>query len=301
MSDLYGTSGAIALGNMRTQMVRDMNNNIKEHNEKVQTTIQGLQGQASSQFLTKEIRDQAVNLWTGKDIPGKVGEFNKYFADRAAAKAAKANPVESTQENLGQSNDAPTTEDAMTPEQTTGATDAPAGEPVSEGASQGETVSEVAEGAEADVGEGLENALKGSGEEAAETFGKKASGLLGKAGVLGSAALGGYDLYEDIKSGKIQGNNDWEKASNILQIGGSLADIAGTFFPPAKLIGGVLDIASGVTDSVGEKVEEDKTSDDLKQEQTEETETDVTGASLEQKDPRLTATAGLTAVTGRVQ
>ena len=298
MSDLYGTSGAIALGNMRTQMVRDMNNNIKEHNEKVQTTIQGLQGQASSQFLTKEIRDQAVNLWTGKDIPGKVGEFNKYFADRAAAKAAKANPVESTQENLGQSNDAPTTEDAMTPEQTT--VD-PGGEPVSEGASQGETVSEVADSAEADVGEGLENALKGSGEEAAETFGKKASGLLGKAGVLGSAALGGYDLYEDIKSGKIQGNNDWEKASNILQIGGSLADIAGTFFPPAKLIGGVLDIASGVTDSVGEKVEEDKTSDDLKQEQTEETETDVTGASLEQKDPRLTATGGLTAVTGRVQ
>ena len=186
----------------------------------------------------------------------------------------------------------------MTPEQTT--VD-PGGEPVSEGASQGETVSEVADSAEADVGEGLENALKGSGEEAAETFGKKASGLLGKAGVLGSAALGGYDLYEDIKSGKIQGNNDWEKASNILQIGGSLADIAGTFFPPAKLIGGVLDIASGVTDSVGEKVEEDKTSDDLKQEQTEETETDVTGASLEQKDPRLTATGGLTAVTGRVQ
>jgi len=301
MADLYGTSGAIALGNMRTKMVRDMNDNIKEHNEKVQTTIQGLQNQASSAFLTKEIRDQAVNLWTGKDIPGKVNEFNQYFADRASAKAKKANPVESTQENLGESQEAPTPEDGMTPEQETGATDAPAGEPVSEGASQGETVSEVAEGAEADVGEGLENALKGSGEEVASSFGKKASGLLGKAGVLGSAALGGYDLYEDIKSGKIQGNNDWEKASNILQIGGSIADLAGTFFPPAKLIGGVLDIASGVTDSVGEKLDEDKTSDDLKGEETADTESTVTGGSLEQKDPGLTATAGLTAVTGRVQ
>lgn len=301
MSDLYGTSGAISLGNMRTQMVRDMNNHIKEHNEKVQTTIQGLQGQASSKFTTAEIKDQAMNLWTGKDIPGKVGEFNKYFADRAAAKAAKANPVESTQENLAQSNDAPTTEDAMTPEQTTGATDAPGGEPVSEGASQGETVSEVADSAEADVGEGLENSLKTGGEEAAESFGKKASGVLGKAGVLGSAALGGYDLYEDIKTGKVQGNNTWEKASNLLQIGGSIADIAGTFFPPAKLIGGVLDIASGVTDSVGEKVEADKTSDDLKQEQQEQTETDVSQKSLEQQDPSLRATTGLTAVTGRVQ
>ena len=305
MADLYGTSGAIALGNMRTQMVREMNNNIKEHNEKVQTTIQGLQDQASSAFLTKEIRDQAVNLWTGKDMPAKVSEFNKYFADRAAAKAKKANPVENTQENLGESQEAPTPEDAMTPEQTTGATDAPAGEPVSEGAAQGESVADVAEGAEADVGEGLANSLKGSaakaGEEAAEGFGKKASGLLGKAGVLGSAALGGYDLYQDIKKGGIQGNNDWEKASNVLQIGGSLADLAGTFFPPAKLIGGVLDIASGVTDSVGEKLDEDKTSDDLKAEQTKQTDTDVSGASLERQDPGLTATGGLTAVTGRVQ
>jgi len=300
MGDLYGTSGAIALGNMRTQMVRDMNKNIKEHNENVQNTIQGLQSQASSQFLTKEIRDQAVNLWTGKDLPGKVGEFNKYFADRAAAKAAKANPVESTQENLSAAEDAPTPADAMTPEQQTGATE-PTTEPVSEGAAQGETVSEVADSAEADVGEGLEGALKGSGEEAAATFGKKASGLLGKAGVLGSAALGGYDLYEDIEQKKIAGNNTWEKASNLLQIGGSLADLAGTFFPPAKLIGGVLDIASGVTDSVGEKLEEDQTSDDLKGQQTKETETAVTGASLEQQDPRLQATTGLTAVTGRVQ
>ena len=29
MGDLYGNSGAIALGNMRTKMVRDMNEKVK--------------------------------------------------------------------------------------------------------------------------------------------------------------------------------------------------------------------------------------------------------------------------------
>ena len=312
MGDLYGNSGAIALGNMRTKMVRDMNEKVKKHNDTVQNTIQGLQDQASSAFLTKEIRDQALNLWTGKDIPGKVGEFNKYYADRASAKAKKANPVESTQENIAESDNAPKVEDAMTPEQETGATDAPAGEPVNEGATQGESVAEVAESAEADVSKGLEASLSGAesavktglkagGEEVAKSVGEKASGLLGKAGVLGSAALGGYDLYEDIKHKSIQGNNAWEKASNLLQIGGTLGDLVGTFFPPAKLIGGVLDLASGITDSVGEKVEEDQKSKDLKAEQQKETQKSTSVAQQEKSTPSLIATTALTATTGRVQ
>lgn len=308
MGDLYGNSGAIALGNMRTKMVRDMNEKVKKHNDTVQNTIQGLQDQASSAFLTKEIRDQALNLWTGKDIPGKVGEFNKYYADRASAKAKKANPVESTQENIAESDNAPKVEDAMTPEQETGATDAPAGEPVNEGATQGESVAEVAESAEADVSKGLEASLSGAesvaksgGEAVAKSVGEKASGLLGKAGVLGSAALGGYDLYEDIKHKKIEGNNTWEKASNLLQIGGTLGDLVGTFFPPAKLIGGVLDLASGVTDSVGEKVEEDQKSKDLKAEQQKETQKSTSVAQQEKTTPSLIATTALTATTGRVQ
>lgn len=308
MGDLYGNSGAIALGNMRTKMVRDMNEKVKKHNDTVQNTIQGLQDQASSAFLTKEIRDQALNLWTGKDIPGKVGEFNKYYADRASAKAKGANPVESTQENIAESDNAPKVEDAMTPEQETGATDAPAGEPVNEGATQGESVAEVAESAEADVSKGLEASLSGAesvaksgGEAVAKSVGEKASGLLGKAGVLGSAALGGYDLYEDIKHKKIEGNNTWEKASNLLQIGGTLGDLVGTFFPPAKLIGGVLDLASGVTDSVGEKVEEDQKSKDLKAEQQKETQKSTSVAQQEKTTPSLIATTALTATTGRVQ
>ena len=297
MADLYGTSGAISLGNMRTQMVRDMNNHIKEHNEKVQTTIQGLQSQASSAFLTKEIRDQAINLWTGKDIPGKINEFNKYFADRAAGKSLGTNMVENTVNNLKQQ--ATSAANGLLDGAKT--TTKVAGEVVSEGANAAESVADVAKTAESSVGKGLTSALEGAAGAGAKGIASKVSGVIGKAGVLGSAALGGVDLYEDIKNKSIQGNNTWEKASNLLQIGGSLADIVGTVFPPARLIGGALDIASGVTDSVGEKLEEDKTSKDLKQEQSKETEKTVTAGSLQKQEPSLIGTTGLTAVTGRVQ
>jgi hypothetical protein len=297
MADLYGTSGAISLGNMRTQMVRDMNNHIKEHNEKVQTTIQGLQSQASSGFLTKEIRDQAINLWTGKDIPGKINEFNKYFADRAAGKSLGTNMVENTVNNLKQQ--ATSAANGLLDGAKT--TTKVAGEVVSEGANAAESVADVAKTAESSVGKGLTSALEGAAGAGAKGIASKVSGVIGKAGVLGSAALGGVDLYEDIKNKSIQGNNTWEKASNLLQIGGSLADIVGTVFPPARLIGGALDIASGVTDSVGEKLEEDKTSKDLKQEQSKETDKTVTAGSLQKQQPSLIGTTGLTAVTGRVQ
>ena len=75
------------------------------------------------------------------------------------------------------------------------------------------------------------------------------------------------DIYQDVKAGGIAGNNNWEKAGNLLQIGGSISDIAGTIFPPAALIGGVLDLAASATDEVGEQLEESKEGDELKKQQ----------------------------------
>lgn len=313
MNDLYGaTGGAIAAGNSRMDIVRDYNQKVKEHNDTIHNTIQGLKDQAQSAAQVKEIKDQALNLWAAKDIPGKAKEFNKYFADRAAGKAKGSNPVDNTKNSLSESNEAPDVSDGMKEGQTT--TEPPSGDPVAEGATQGESVSEATEGADAAVGEGLETSLKGAKAagksalkgaegaiEGAEGLAGKASGLLGKVGVLGSAAIGGMDLYEDIKHHQIQGNNTWEKASNILQIGGSIGDIVGSFFPPAKLIGGVLDIASGITDSVGEKVEEDKTEQDLKGQEQSETESTETVQDVERQDPGVVARTALTAVTGRTQ
>jgi hypothetical protein len=272
MSDLYGTNGnAIAMGNARMAAVRDYNDRVKQHNDDVANNIQGLRDQESTTNTIKEIKDQANNLWTAKDIPGKVAEYNKWVASRNAP-----NPTEGT---IRRTRQAPSSE----PEPPT--TTEAGGEAVSEGANAGETVSEVASSSEG-AGGAVAKGLAKEGEEVAETgFGK----AVGKVGVLGSAALGGMDLYEDIKSDSIQGNNTWEKASNLLQIGGSIGDLAGTFFPPAKLVGGVFDLASGITDSVGEKLDEDKKSDDLTTEQQQQTEKTMTTGPVE------------TVVTGRVQ
>jgi hypothetical protein len=96
-----------------------------------------------------------------------------------------------------------------------------------------------------------------------------------------SAGAGAMDIYADYEASKkdghfeIAGNNNWEKAGNILQIGGAIGDVVGTFFPPAKLIGGVFDLASAATNEIGEGLD-DKADKDLSAEQTQETEQTVT-------------------------
>ena len=288
MSDLFGVNGAaVAMGNARMQQVRDFNDRVKEHNDNVLNQIQGLREAQKSADTIQAIKTQATNLWTAKDIPGKVAEFNKYYADRAAGKALGTNPVQNTVNNLKQQAQSKASGFLDQAKSTTQA----GGEAISEGANAAESVSDVAKSATSAVGKGLTSTLEGAAaaKDAAGGIAGKVSGALGKVGVLGSAALGGMDLYEDIAHGGIQGNNNWEKASNLLQIGGTIGDLAGTFFPPAKLIGGVLDLASGLTDTVGEKLDEDKQADDLKTQQQQETEQTIAAPVQE------------TVATGRVQ
>ncbi len=254
MADLFGTNGqAIMMGNAHMSQVRDLNDRIRQHNQDVTDRIQGLRDQQSTLDNIKEIKDTASTLWTAKDIPGKVKEYNQYFTDRAAGKAVGTNPAQNTVNRLRAraGEDPANLRNAM-----------------SEG--------QVSREAGREVTAGVENAdktvVKGLAKDGEELLNKTKLGAIAeKAGVLGSAAAGGLDLYEDIKAGKIQGNNTWEKASNILQIGGSAADLVGTFFPPAKLVGGLLDLSSGVTDLVGEKLEDEKKGEDLKKQEEQET------------------------------
>jgi len=288
MADLFGVNGnAVAMGNARMQAVRDFNERVKEHNDNVMNQIQGLREAQKSADTIQAIKTQATNLWTAKDIPGKVAEFNKYYADRAAGKALGTNPVQNTVNNLKQQAQSKASGFLEQAKSTTQA----GGEAISEGANAAESVSDVAKSATSAVGKGLTTTLEGAAaaKDAAGGIAGKVSGALGKVGVLGSAALGGMDLYEDIAHGGVQGNNNWEKASNLLQIGGTVGDLVGTVFPPAKLIGGVLDLASGLTDTVGEKLDEDKQASDLQQQQQQETE------------KPLAVAAPTTVTTGRTQ
>ena len=99
--------------------------------------------------------------------------------------------------------------------------------------------------------------VTGLSDDAIEKVGKGA-------GALGSAVTGGIDLYQDLKAGKIAGDNGWEKAGNITQIGGAVADVVGVAFPPAELVGGVLDLVGGALDGIGELFGGDKKKEQAK-------------------------------------
>lgn len=276
MSDV-SSMNAIALGNARRQAVRETNERITQHNNDVANQISALKSQQATTQKILQAKDTAQALWSGAGMPDKI----KAYKDYKASKSGTTNPTDkSTQdlnENAEQNNP---TNDATTPEQTT--TEPPT-DPVAEGSPSGASVVEESAGAEDKLTKGMKNLpLTETGETALSKAGKVAGGL-------GSVAVGGLDIYNDFKTGsfKLAGNNGWEKAGNVLQIGGSVADLVGTFYPPAKLLGGVLDLTASAVDEVGEATDDTATKQDdaLKQQETEgvqaqvEAPTQTTGGS----------------------
>jgi hypothetical protein len=292
--DLYGTnSAAISLGNAQRQQVRDLNERIRQHNSDIADKFASLKSQESSADTLAQLKETGTALWSGKGMPDKIKAYQDWRTKQAAKSSnpvdeAEATQSEGTELSDTQSVSAPATESEVT---------SPPAETVEEGG-LGRSVGEASESAAGDIGESLETAtggalkgaLKTEGGEVAETLMSKGLGVAGKAaGGLFGAAQGGLDIYEDIKAGKIAGNNNWEKAGNVLQIGGAAADLVGMAFPPAALVGGILDLASGAVDEVGEKLDEDKQASDLQTQQDSETETPIATPQSQ------------TVVTGRVQ
>lgn len=283
--DLYGTSAnAVAQGNARSSAVRDLNERIRQHNTDVANQISGLKDQVKNVQQLKDLQQTAQTLWTGKGMPDKVKAFNDYYANKTASN--------------------PTTQSERTTRTTAVENPAPEGSATTPAAARASapaqssavTEAEAVSGATGEAGQvGAEGSKLSQGIETAVGKGSNIAGKFGEgAGVLMSAGAGAMDLYQDYEDSKrdghfeIAGNNAWEKAGNILQIGGSVADVAGVFFPPAKLLGGVLDLASAGTDAIGEKLD-DKPDKTLDQEQQQETEQE------------MSIPAGQTLTTGRTQ
>lgn len=264
---------AIALGNSRRQAVRDLNERIQQHNSDIANQISQAKDQVKTFDTITKAQDTAQSLWTGSKMPDKIKAFNEYMSDKKASNPTTQS--ERTTANNAQENTP--NQDATTPEQNP--TEPPA-EPVGEGTNTGEAASEEASTATSDIVDGLKNTGAVT-EEGAQKLSKLASvgGKVAKgAGVLGAAAIGGLDIYNDIKAKGLAGNNNWEKAGNLLQIGGSFADIAGTVSPPAALLGGVLDLTASALDAIGEG-EDTKETDDLTAQQQAETEQQVADPS----------------------
>jgi len=275
MSDV-SSMNAIALGNARREAVRQMNSQIIQHNNDVANQISSLKDQQATVQSIIQAKDTAQALWTGAGLPDKIKAYQDYKASRSGA----TNPTSKSETNLqAEAERNNPTNQATTPAQNT--TESPS-EPVAEGSPSGASVSEESATAESRLTAGLKKSLPltQEGETALSKAGKVAGGF-------GAAALGGLDIYNDFKTGsfKLSGNNNWEKAGNVLQIGGSVADLVGTVYPPAKLLGGILDLGAAATDEIGQATDNTSSQQDdaLKQQETEglqgqqEAETQLTG------------------------
>ena len=118
--------------------------------------------------------------------------------------------------------------------------------------------------------------------------GDDALATLGKGvGIIGSSAIGGYDLYKDFSGGHgfhLAGDNWASETSNALQIGGAIADIGGLIpgiGAPLALFGGILDLAGAGIGEVGELIDKEKQTTADKTLQTQGTETQVAQAPAE--------------------
>lgn len=266
MEDLSNQS-AIANGNARLNSVRELNERIREHNSDVADQIQNAREQLKTANTIAQAQQSAMAVWKGSKMPDAVKAYKEYKAKNAGAKQG-SNPT-SDYENSNKPDTSGGIEDAQTPAQTT---DTPPAEPVAEGSTTGASISEDAEATGSKLVDGMPSGAKQALTEAGESKLTKYASAGGEvAGTLMSGAVGAMDIYNDFKGGfHLAGNNWEEKAGNVLQIGGSIADVVGTFYPPAKLIGGALDLASGAISEVGEQLDT-KDSDKLTQEQQSET------------------------------
>lgn len=267
--DLYGTSGnAIAQGNMRTQQVRDLNDRIRQHNQDIADKIQGLKEQTQTADTVNQALETGKTLWEGSKMPGAIKTYQAW----KAGKITGASPEEAFNKFLSNSAKANNPiASAMNPNQVKTSIGNAVAEGSPSGLSVSEEASQVVEGANSKLTQGITNSVKDAVEGSA--ISKLGKGL----GAIGAVAQGGVDLYQDFKGGSfhLAGDNWEQKAGNALNLAGSVADVAGTFYPPLAIIGGAFDLTSSALDMIGNKVSEDKKMSDLQQTQQTQTVSEV--------------------------
>jgi len=267
--DLYGTSGnAIAQGNMRTQQVRDLNDRIRQHNQDIADKIQGLKEQTQTADTVNQALETGKTLWEGSKMPGAIKTYQAW----KAGKITGTSPEEAFNKFLSNSAKANNPiASAMNPNQVKTSIGNAVAEGSPSGLSVSEEASQVVEGANSKLTQGITNSVKDAVEGSA--ISKLGKGL----GAIGAVAQGGVDLYQDFKGGSfhLAGDNWEQKAGNALNLAGSVADVAGTFYPPLAIIGGAFDLTSSALDMIGNKVSEDKKMSDLQQTQQTQTVSEV--------------------------
>jgi hypothetical protein len=289
--DLYSSDFAgIQEGNMRTKDIMDRGQAVIQHNNDIATQISSLKASQTTGNIETAGLQAVQQFWSGGKIPNQITAFQEHLK---AGGTLFSNPISQAQSQAQKA-----VSDAKTL----------FSNPVSQAQSEAQkAVSNATTGIKGfftkqevtapatpaiQTSEDATAALKTGAQETLEGLGGLGSTALKGLGGITALATGGYDIYKDIDSISqghgIAGDNWASKTSNILQIGGAIADLGGTVFPPAALLGGVIDVAAGVFGEVGAVKDQGKE----EQQDTEEQEKDT--------EEQEAVSAPQTVATGRV-
>lgn len=236
-------SRARAYHNLRAQFVDEHNRNVRFQREQL----------AKDLLAVDETKREALAESREKGAVDEVQQGISAFIDAGAAARAGKSAGQAKADALAKS--------------LTGKTTSELSEALSKDA--GESGRDVAEREGAEISE--ESLAKTGAKVGSESMimgGLKGGGkaVLKNAGGLFNIGLGAEAMAEDFKGGHLHlaGKNGLEEASNVLQIGSGIADVAAFAFPPAAAVGALLGVASSVAEGLGKREEEQTQEADIK-------------------------------------
>ena len=268
--DLFQSDvGAINSGNMRNQATESVNEAIAFHNNELAKQAEGIRSQAKSALSQQRTEQTISGIMSGameaRGLKSGIESYKDYVAQGISKAQALSQKVSSLQDQAGaliRNDPAPSAEPTVEarPNTTTepNITATPEGAPAQGTADPNPSAVEhgaITAGKEdtGKTGSMFHNGLKsitGISDDAIDRVGKGV-------GALGSSAVAGINIYNDIKQGKL-GDNGFEDVGQVAQIGGAISDIVGTVFPPAELLGGALGVVGGIFSDIGQEVSGNK-------------------------------------------
>lgn len=255
--DLFSTNAGHMHGNMIDSRIAQVNAGIINANNQLADTITGLKEQQKENEYLSSAKNLVSSAYSGGAYNTKLEAYKQFVAEGGKGLGLKqagreaVQEIRSTGEGLRDAgmgikeavfSKSPLDEHISTSKITT------AGEMGAEGRTGLSHAEHVEE-----MGSKL---VKGGLQEGEELVGKVSgvAGKLGKGlGIAGGLATGGMALFDDFKGGNfhLQGDNTAEKIANAGQIIGAGLDVIGTVAPPVALLGGAVDILSGIIGGVG--------------------------------------------------
>ncbi len=289
--------GDISAGNMRNRAQESANRAVDEHNQilagqitQLHKNLQEKKSAITENETMKDVQD-GVQAFMGA---GQVRSALKNYQEASAKGMTKSDALASAmrqgaeEKSVGQgvSGEVERTANPLSTDSAP-ASATPEGQAAT---GSSEVAPTVEEHESLTVGEGESGGMLKKGVKQTLGLSEEGAGrLMRGVGAVGSAAQGGYDLFQDIKAGHVVGSNGWEKAGNITQIGASALDLIGIAFPPAEIAGGVLSVVGGGLDAVGEmfeskkdKAEAEQQEDDAEEKEQKEKEIEVPTSSAPQ-------------------